>query len=733
MMKTHEAEREKRWLLAEEPGDTVALSAAAEISRALGVSPVLGRLLVCRGYREPEAARAFICMESELLHNPFAMKDMEAAVNRIRRAIRLREKITIYGDYDVDGVTAVCTLYLYLKYRGAEVDYYIPNRAGEGYGVSCSAIDTLAQAGTRLIVTVDTGITAIEEVAYARSLGVDVVVTDHHECRPELPAADAVLNPHRPDCPYPFKELAGVGVVFKLLCAYEESETGDRRSLCVRRICENYADLVAIGTIADVMPIRDENKLIVSFGLQQMENSRRPGLCALMDAAAARQDSKKGKRPVKITSGYIGYTIAPRINAAGRIRSASRAVELFLAENPETATQIAEELCRANRERQEEENRIAEEAYRQMEEMPDSDRNPVIVLAADHWHHGVIGIVASRITERYGLPSILISFEGCDPEVHTDADIGKGSGRSIKGLNLVEALASCEAHLVKFGGHELAAGLSLTRGELPAFREEINAYARTHLSGADMTPTLSADCELTCADLTMALAEELRILEPYGVGNPVPAFVLRDARIFESIPISGGKHTRLSVGDGAHSFTAMCFSRTQAQMNLFVGDSVDLLFNLDVNEYNGRRSVQLIVRDIRLCRESRRESEGEHERFAEIWAGAPFSEKENVLPIRADFAAVYTLVCRSARAGCDTLSHRALLARLQTEGHGDIGYLKLKVIIRVLQEMNLLGIEEWGTENYHFSVHFTDKKTDLEKSACLHRLRTQLRAEGKKF
>ena len=300
MMKTHEAEREKRWLLAEEPGDTVALSAAAEISRALGVSPVLGRLLVCRGYREPEAARAFICMESELLHNPFAMKDMEAAVNRIRRAIRLREKITIYGDYDVDGVTAVCTLYLYLKYRGAEVDYYIPNRAGEGYGVSCSAIDTLAQAGTRLIVTVDTGITAIEEVAYARSLGVDVVVTDHHECRPELPAADAVLNPHRPDCPYPFKELAGVGVVFKLLCAYEESETGDRRSLCVRRICENYADLVAIGTIADVMPIRDENKLIVSFGLQQMENSRRPGLCALMDAAAARQDFAPVLRPAAV-------------------------------------------------------------------------------------------------------------------------------------------------------------------------------------------------------------------------------------------------------------------------------------------------------------------------------------------------------------------------------------------------------------------------------------------------
>ena len=726
MLKKNETAREKRWLLHEE-AEGFSASAVEKIASALGVSRVLARLLVCRGHQDPEHARAFICMESELLHNPFAMKDVERAVNRIRRAIRMKEKITIYGDYDVDGVTAVCTLYLYLKKRGADVDYYIPNRAGEGYGVSCPAIQSLAEGGTRLIVTVDTGITAKEEVAYAKTLGVDVVVTDHHECRADLPEAEAVVNPHRPDCPYPFKELAGVGVVFKLICAYEESESGDRRSVCVRRMCEEYSDLVAIGTIADVMPIRDENKLIVSFGLHQMEDCRRPGLLALMEAASSRTDSRHGKKQPKITSGYIGYTIAPRINAAGRIRSACRAVELFLARDKGVAARLAEELCEANRERQDEENRIMEEAYRRIESDPTFAGSPVIVLDAENWHHGVIGIVASRITELYGLPSILVSFESGEGEAYLDSDMGKGSGRSIKGLNLVDALVHCQEHLVKFGGHELAAGLSVTRGQLPAFREKINAYAREHLTEEAMTPVLEADCALTCADITMALAEELRMLEPYGVGNPVPAFVMRDCHILECVPISGGKHTRLVLGDGTYSFTAMCFSRSQAQMNLFVGDAVDVLFNLDVNEYNGRRSVQLIVRDIRLCAESRAEVADERTRFDEIWAGAPFSAAESLIPTRDDFAAVYTLVCRNVRAGCDTLSHRALLTKLQAAGRGDIGYIKLKIIIRVLQELNLMGIEEVSDENYRFSIQFSNKKTDLEKSNWLHRLRAQQR------
>ncbi len=732
MLDKKETTREKQWLLHEVQNEETAAS-VREISEKLNISRILARLLVCRGLRDAESARAFICMESELLHNPFEMKDIERAVNRIRRAIRLHEKITIFGDYDVDGVTAVCTLYLYLRRRGADVNYYIPNRAGEGYGVSASAIKKLAEEGTRLVITVDTGITASDEVAYAKTLGVDVVVTDHHECRAELPAAEAVVNPHRPDCPYPFKELAGVGVVFKLICAYEESETGDRRSQCVRRLAEEYSDLVAIGTIADVMPIRDENKLIVSFGLHKMETSRRPGLVALMEAAAVRGDGKSdarsaSKKQQKITSGYIGYTIAPRINAAGRIRSASRAVELFLADDPAVIASLAQELCDANRERQVEENRIMEEVYARIESDPALRGAAVLVLDADNWHHGVIGIVASRITERYGVPSILVSFEGCDPDNHLDIDVGKGSGRSIKGMNLVDALVFCSEHLVKYGGHELAAGLSVTRGELSAFREKINRYAREQLSDADLTPVVEADCELSVSDISMHLAEELRMLEPYGVANPVPAFVLRSVRVLECTPISGGKHTRLSVGDGeGRRFTAMCFSRTQADMDLFVGDAVDVLFNLDVNEYNGRRTVQLIVRDIRLSEESRDARRDERARFDAIFGGAPFGEEEGVLPVRDDFAAVYQLVFRHVRGGLDTLSHRAILSKLAGMGHGDIGYIKLKIIIRVLQELNLMGIEEISEEVYRFRITFQSKKTDLEKSTWLHRLRAQMR------
>ncbi len=733
MLDKKETTREKQWLLHETGGEET-VTAVRELAEKLNISTVLARLLVCRGLRDAESARAFICMESELLHNPFEMKDIERAVNRIRRAIRLHEKITIFGDYDVDGVTAVCTLYLYLRRRGADVGYYIPNRAGEGYGVSKTAIKRLFDEGTRLVITVDTGITASEEVAYAKTLGVDVVVTDHHECRSDLPEAEAVVNPHRSDCPYPFKELAGVGVVFKLICAYEESETGDRRSLCVRRLAEEYSDLVAIGTIADVMPIKDENKLIVSFGLHKMETSRRPGLVALMEAAAVRGDGKGDgrqtvKKPQKITSGYIGYTIAPRINAAGRIRSASRAVELFLADDPAMIAELARELCDANRERQVEENRIMEEVYARIEGDPSLRASSVLVLDADNWHHGVIGIVSSRITERYGVPSILVSFEGCDPDNHLDTDVGKGSGRSIKGMNLVDALVYCSDHLVKYGGHELAAGLSVTRGELPAFREKINRYAEEHLSEEALIPVIEADCELSLTDITMQLAEELRMLEPYGVANPVPAFVLRGARVLECTPISGGKHTRLAVGDGEGCrFTAMCFSRTQAEMDLFVGDAVDVLFNLDVNEYNGRRTVQLIVRDIRLSEEGRDIRRAERARFEEIFAGAPFGAEEGVLPCRDDFAAVYQLVFRHVRGGLDTLSHRAILSKLAGMGHGDVGYIKLKIIIRVLQELNLMGIEEISEEVYRFAITFQSKKTDLEKSTWLHRLRAQMRS-----
>jgi single-stranded-DNA-specific exonuclease len=725
MQKGFLGQREKKWVIRE---DESPLSSAetAQLAQELGRSEIVTRLLCLRGYKDVKSANDFLYMKTEMLCDPFAMKDMDAAVERIRRAIEKKEKIVIYGDYDVDGVTAVCTLYLFLRSHGAQVSYYIPNRIGEGYGVSVQAVDKLIAEGSNLIITVDTGITASEEVAHAKACGVDFVITDHHECRTELPDAVAVVNPHRPDDTYPFRDLAGVGVVFKLLCALETRLNGEPLMDAVRTVCREYADLVAIGTIADVMPVKGENKIIVKYGLSMIEKTERPGLRALLDAVSAPADERaRTKKKSKISSGYIGYTIAPRINAAGRIRSASIAVELFLSEDPVQAQKLAEELCVANKERQLQENSIMQEAYAKIEEEHDFEHDPVIVLDADHWHHGVIGIVCSRITEHYGLPSILVSFEGSEGQ--GNEDIGKGSGRSIKGLNLVDALVHCSEHLVKFGGHELAAGLSVTRANLPAFREAINRYAREILSEESITPTLDADMEVSPNDITMDLAEELQLLEPYGIGNPVPTFVLRDMELAECIPISGGKHTRLVVARDGKYYQAMFFSRTQSELNLFVGDRVDLVFTLDINEYNGRRNVQLIGRDIRLSTAEQARRETEKERFARIWEGEPFSDTD-IVPTRDDFAAVYTLVRRNVRLGIEDMSHRALLTKLHAGQQGNrIGYVKLKLIIRILQELNLLGLEEISDEFYHFHLNYFDTKTDLEKSNLLRRLRTQYR------
>ena len=716
----------KKWILREDASaETAAI--VDEISAKLSVSKTVARLLVNRGYRDAASAGKFIRMESELLCDPFLLADIEKALSRIHLAIENGEKIVIYGDYDVDGVTSVSVLYLYLAAKGAEVSYYIPNRIGDGYGVSVGAIDRLAEEGARLLLTVDTGITALEEVAYAAEKGIDFVVTDHHECHGELPPAVAVVNPHRPDCPYPFKDLAGVGVVFKLICAYEEKYSGDSRRECVARLCHEYADLVAIGTIADVMPIKGENKLIVSYGLGRIEKNRRAGLSALMEAASPKSDTptKRAKTEPKITSGYISYTIAPRLNAAGRIRSASLAAELFLTTDEQRAKEIALELCEANKERQIEENRITAEAFAKIEAEHDFDSDPVIVLSDDAWHHGVIGIVSSRITEKYGLPSILVSFEGSEGQ--GDADMGKGSGRSIKGMNLAEALVYCENELEKHGGHELAAGLSVTRGKLPLFRRRINEYARTHLTEEDKIPVIEADCVLALSDIGMDLASELRrLLEPYGVGNPLPIFAMFSVLVEEVVPVSGGKHTRLLVRDGDTHMTAMCFSMETDSLDIYHGERVDMLFCVDINEWNGRRSVQLLVKDIRPAERERLSAETEKRRFEEIFGGAPIEKDEDVVPDRGDFAAVYTVVRRLVRSGEDTVSIRRVRSLLHTEGH-EVGYVKLKFIFRIFQELNLLGIEETAEDIFRFRLQFTTVKTDLEKSNLLRQLRTRER------
>ena len=719
--------KEKKWIL-KECNDEFFDQKIAKIAKSLNIHPIVAKLLYNRGYKDEDSVRTFVAMESEMLCNPFEMKDIDKAIERIYKAISNNEKITVYGDYDVDGVTSVCTLYLYLKSKGADINYYIPNRVGEGYGVSAGAINQIAENGTKLIITVDTGITANNEVDYAKSVGVDFVITDHHECHTDIPDACAVINPHRPDCQYPFKELAGVGVVFKLISAFEELIYGKSRRDAALKVFSEYADLVAIGTIADVMPIKSENRIIVSYGLKMIENTNRPGILALMDTTVSK-DSQKNERKrkrSKITSGYVGYTLAPRINAAGRIRTAEIAVELFLAKDMDTATDIAEELCRANKERQAEENKIIKEAYEKIEQL-DIQNNPVIVLDADDWHHGVIGIVSSRITEKYSRPSILVSFEGNNTSTPSASDVGKGSGRSIKGLNLVDALCYCSPHLVKFGGHELAAGLSVTRAELENFREKINEYARENLSSVDMTPTIDADCVIGFKDVNINLAQQLQQLEPYGVGNPIPTFILRNVWVNEISPISDGRHTRLVISDGTSAITAMYFSNSPDSIGIYNGDRIDVLFNLDINEWLGRKSVQLIVKDIKVKENSQNNVSVARERFNEVWNGAVFTEEENILPTRDDFVAVYKFVVSSSRMGVNTFTHMDLSSRL-SRGHEsiDIGYIKLKIIIRVLQELNLIGIDEFEEEKYRFTVRYS-QKTNLDKSNLLKRLKNQQR------
>ncbi len=720
--------KEKIWVLRERADAPE--SEIAALGEQMGLSPVCARLLYHRGLKTADAVRRFLSCEDTNFHSPFLLKDVERAVARIRQAVEQKEKVVIYGDYDVDGVTSVSMLYLYLTGMGVDVGYYIPSRSGEGYGLSCAALDKLCAEDVRLVITVDTGITACEEAAYARKIGIDMVITDHHECRATLPDAAAVVNPHRPDCPYPFKELAGVGVVFKLIAAFEATlgaERGEPEIEGVRRIAARFADLVAIGTIADVMPITDENRLIVTLGLKQIERTERVGLAALLDEASAGASGKPQKRR-KITSSFIGFGLAPRINAAGRMSEATLAVELLLADTHEKAAKMAAELCEINRMRQSEENTIAEQAYRRIEEEFDPDTTRVLVLEDDHWRQGIIGIVSSRITERYGLPSILVSFDGATQGFDSPDDQGKGSGRSVKGMNLVEALTACEDLLVKFGGHELAAGLTIRRDKLDEFRARINAYAAKCLPDGGVSAHLEADLTLDIHDVSIPLAEELSHLEPFGVANPVPHFILRDLTIERVSELGGGKHLKLQVGKGGVSLTAMLFSTPRSRFPYVEGDRIDLLGTVDINEFRDVRTVQLIVQDFKPSGSFEDEYNTHVARYREVRAGGEFCAAEDFVPVREDFAHVYTVLRREFRQGKDIFAERSLLPMFNAGAPHPINYGKMKYILEIFHELKICGVEEIEQGVYRFDIYFNASKTSIEKSNILKKLKSQCKA-----
>ncbi|MBQ9086278.1 MAG: single-stranded-DNA-specific exonuclease RecJ [Clostridia bacterium] len=722
-----EIKREKVWKVKYTFGDKERDAVIREMAHTMGVSELLAVLLYNRGYHSVQEAQRFLRLEQNDFHDPYLLADMNRAVERILRAVKEHEKICIYGDYDVDGVTSVTVLYLYLMSLGAQVDIKIPTRDGEGYGVSCQAVEHLAEEGTQLIITVDTGITANSEVEYAKQLGVDFVVTDHHECRAELPNACAVVNPHRPDCPYPFKELAGVGVVFKVICACEMNrcrEAGEPVIQGVRRICMEYADLTAVGTIADVMPVVDENRMIVSLGLRLMENTRRPGLKALIEASTTRKNGDDQTKK-KMTASMIGFAIAPRINAAGRISDASIAVKLLLEEDWNRAQAAAEALCEINRQRQAEENRIAIQAYEQIENTTDFENDLVIVLDSNDWKHGIIGIVASRITERYGLPSILVSFEGSGSEA-SPFDDGKGSGRSIKGMNLVEALNYCEDLLVKYGGHELAAGLTVKRGNLADFRKKINEYAKNILSEDVFQICVEADCELSMSDVTMKLAQEMSLLEPFGVGNTSPSFMMKNIHVKRITGIGGGKHSRLLLEKDGICITALYFGVGEGDLGFETGDQIDILFNLDINDYKNIRSVQMILQDARVAEAFTTALAEQKKRYLEINEGGTFGADENVLPDREDFACVYKVLRREYRFGTSVLDQKSILKLVNGTAEAPIiNYVKLKYILRIFNELNICEIIELDRDIYEFHVVYNAAKTNIEKSSILKKLRNQ--------
>lgn len=699
------------------------------ISSGLGCSYVLALLLVNRGYDDIESAESFLKKSQEILHNPFLLNDMDKAVDRIISAVKSNEKITIYGDYDVDGVTSVSILYLYLEKMGANVDYYIPCRKGEGYGVSIDALTKLKDKGTNLIITVDTGVTAIEESKYAKESGIDFLVTDHHECTDNLPEAIAVINPKRHDSTYPFSNLAGVGVVFKLLCALESVYNSISILEATKNIAIGYSDLTAIGTIADVMPVIDENRIIIAYGLQRAEKTNKIGLETLIRICRNGEGKVvKSKSKKKLTSGFIGFTIAPRINAAGRISSASSAVELFLAKNEAIAEKYAQELCEINRERQFTENKIAEEAYEIIEENG-YFMNSMIILDNAEWHHGVIGIVSSRVSDKYGVPSILISFEGNDDPDDPEA-IGKGSGRSVTGMNLVDALSSCSDLLEKFGGHELAAGLTVKRKNLKKLKERLEEYAKECFKDSEPERLLEIESELSTSQVTLPLAQELTKLEPYGVSNPAPIFALKNMVIEDIIPVGGNRHLRLVLSKENKQFSSMLFSVSPEEFWLNISDEVDVAFNLETNEYAGNVSLQISIKDICVSERSRLLQEQNEQMYLDAKEGKSQLGAENIIPERDEFAVVYNYLLGCARCGQDCYSFNRLLSDITRSGKGGkLNYVKIKMIIKVFRELNIISINEIDHINFSFKFSFTKNKTSLDKSNILKKLKSMYQSK----
>jgi len=653
-----------------------------------GFPPLAAMILASRGLRDPRQAKNYLDCDCELL-DPFLMTDMALAAGRVGLAMTKGEKIAVFGDYDVDGVTATCLLTDFLRRNGADCVPYIPGRLEEGYGLNPIALHALAEAGVKLIITVDCGITAIAEAQLCKELGMDLVITDHHECKEQLPDAIAIVDPHRPDGGYPHKTLSGVGVAFKLAAAL----SGDQEE-----VLRDYADMVCLGTVADVMPLQGENRVFVARGLQSLANTQRPGIAALM--------LESGCEAKTVSASSIGFMLAPRINAAGRMGRIELAVELFLTSDPVRAAEVAKQLCDLNRQRQSVESEIYDQAVSML---PVGQPPEAIVLADESWHQGVVGIVASRIAEEYACPTFLICLDG---------EHGKASSRSHGGFNLFASLTTLSDLLESYGGHELAAGFTINRSNIPEFRRQICQLAAAFYTDDTPRTSLDIDCAIPAELLTISNIESLSVLEPCGNCCPKPVLMMKNLTIERITMVGGGRHMRLRLRSGRFGLNAIYFSANPTAVSIQTGDVVDIAFTPQVNEFRGERSVQMNVQDIRpsCSADCCPETSGYH---ALITGRLTREIAETLLPERATLAMVWRYL---AAAPADIEESPICLCRKIVRWTGKpLSLGQMMTCLDIFRDVGLLETNRVH-KNLHIRLTPGNTKADLTTSQTMQRL-----------
>ena len=663
-------------------------AAAVNAIAGAGHNPLTAMILAGRGIDSAQAVHSYLSCDAPLV-DPFRLRDMDAAVKRISMALAREESIAVFGDYDVDGITATCLLTDYLRSCGAKCTPYIPGRLEEGYGLNPIAIDQLHQSGVNLIITVDCGITAVEEAELCRSLGIDLVITDHHECKDQLPHAVAVVDPHRSDCTYPHRNLSGVGVAFKLAAAL----CGDQEE-----ILRHYADMVCLGTVADVMLLQGENRVFVDRGLQSLRKTHRPGLAALMEEC--------GCESCSLSATSIGYMLAPRINAAGRMGQIDLAVELLLTQDPQRAKELAAALCDLNRQRQGVESEIYDQAIAML---PQGGAPDAIVLADSRWHQGVVGIVASRIAEEYCCPTFLICLDG---------DHGKASSRSYGGFNLFQSLTQLSDLLESYGGHELAAGFTISRQNIDAFRDQICRLASEFYNDDTPRTVLDIDCAVSPELLTLPKVEALSKMEPTGNGCPKPVLMMEGLTIERIRPVGNGRHLRMRLQKGNHGINAIYFSANPAAVSIQSGDVVDVAFTPQINEFRGERSVQMNVQDIRpsCTAECCPETAGYH---AMVSGRLTREIAEALLPERSTLAMVWRYLAASP---ADIEESPICLCRKIVRWTGKpLGLGQLLTCLDIFRDVGLLDMARVH-KNLHIRLTPGNKKADLATSQTMQRL-----------